>query len=154
MKRTKSTFLALVLLLPMAANADLISTSFGDYEFTTITGSFDDVASDLMVQEWWGNNPLASALRDEVGMLLGTFFFSSIEYTPIFAVTGEVGVHYGGFLHTSSFGVFNAGTIGGDTSFVFTWAIGERVNVPEPGTLALFGIGLAGMGLARRRRKA
>jgi hypothetical protein len=34
-------------------------------------------------------------------------------------------------------------------SYVFATAR----KVPEPGTLALFGIGLAGMGLARRRKK-
>ncbi|MDH5617310.1 MAG: PEP-CTERM sorting domain-containing protein [Gammaproteobacteria bacterium] len=33
------------------------------------------------------------------------------------------------------------------------FATAERVSVPEPGTLALLGIGLAGMGMSRRRRK-
>ena len=32
--------------------------------------------------------------------------------------------------------------------------ISVRQPVPEPGTLALFGIGLFGMGLTRRRKKA
>ena len=30
----------------------------------------------------------------------------------------------------------------------------ERVQVPEPGTLAIFGLGLVGLGFARRRKAA
>ena len=40
-----------------------------------------------------------------------------------------------------------------DGFFVDNISAGNAVSVPEPGTLALLGIGLAGMGLMRRRRK-
>ena len=39
-------------------------------------------------------------------------------------------------------------------SSTFVWAVwSSPVSVPEPGTLTLFGIGLLGMGLARRRKQ-
>lgn len=49
---------------------------------------------------------------------------------------------------TGSFG----GTISRDTAV--TWAVLDPVEVPEPGTLALLGTGLAAIGFARRRKKA
>lgn len=43
--------------------------------------------------------------------------------------------------------------VGNVDFFDYRWTVNVS-SVPEPGTLALFGIGLLGMGLSRRRKKA
>lgn len=48
----------------------------------------------------------------------------------------------------------NMGTTGGGLSHVQLYGRGTPTNVPEPGTLALLGVGLLGAAVARRRKRA
>lgn len=75
----------------------------------------------------------------------------TVDPLGFFAITSEIGIR------SIALGLANGGTTQGGSFRLDNLTIGaaaETNDVPEPGTLALFGAGLAVLGLARRRRGA
>jgi len=211
MKRTKSTFLALVVLLsPMAASADVISLqppgsvlidigdstdiwhgrgfvfeADSDFEMTSL--GFDAYWAGLIdftlnVYDWnsgsRGSELSSSAYTDvsdpgvvplldlahSQDFVAGNRYEVIVQYAdsqPGFSrwfagldndsLDSSAGFSVGDYMTVLDGTDYDNGA--SNSWFVnFSMEVESAQSVPEPGTLALFGIGLAAMGLTRRRK--
>lgn len=153
------SMVAVVLLAgPMAANAIPIATSAGTYDFSLVEDNFSDISGLLMSQVWWGDSALASEFAllasGPLGVsALNSSIFGTAAAGPLFAVcTNQCLFANAAFPLQGWISVTGGASVNpfGTDNRVHTFAIATKVA--EPGTLALLGLGLIALGLARRRR--
>ena len=164
MRRTRLIAIALLLISPFTVKADVIYEfeAFSSFEFTgesILSGGFSVITSDFVTTDTLFD--LADLEYCFVISSLGTNQCGSTSGFRFDIAPDAVTIQFGAILGGTDWGVFyyfEEGAFGAVGTYA-TVVFGEdqagelRVSVvPEPGALALFGIGLVGMGLVRRRK--
>ena len=143
---------ALLLLLPLAANADLIkitATNDTDIEpgrFSDFNIVFDDINGDALLQ--FGEIVSFSGISELTGAMR--------SWADLLGIPDITGISTASGYQSGEPAYWWVPVEGGGTGgwLAARWNYtSASASVPEPGTLALFGIGLLGIGVARRRRR-
>jgi hypothetical protein len=121
----------------IVSNSALLADTGADWYNVLLGNSFSGAGNRYVIDFTWDNSPVAMERYLFEGQNdFGQGFDPAYSVGPITMIDGKEG-----------------GNPVGPNFWLGHFKIEGSTAVPEPGTLALFGLGLAAMGLSRRRKK-